>query len=88
MAGSRYSAKFSFCTVKRWYEIDFSANTKGEVIIVPDISKLDKQAQEYFNSLPKFVQETIMQSSLDIKSMQDLVDLNEKILQKNNCCGD
>lgn len=40
-----------------------------------DINKLPENAREYFNSLPKNIQETIMQSGISITSKQDLESL-------------
>lgn len=39
---------------------------------MPDISKLDYSAQEYFHSMPVAVQEQIMQSDLNITCQEDL----------------
>lgn len=34
--------------------------------------RLDKQSLAYFNKLPKYIQETLMQSSANISSVQEL----------------
>ena len=39
---------------------------------MPDIRRFDQATREYFDSLPKFVQEDIMQSDLEIQCREDL----------------
>lgn len=39
---------------------------------MPDMFNLTPQMQEYFNSLPKMMQETIIQSGAKINSLEDL----------------
>lgn len=42
------------------------------VFIMPDMFNLTPQMQEYFNSLPEMVQESIIQSGAKINSLEDL----------------
>lgn len=39
---------------------------------MPDMFNLTSQMQDYFNSLPKMMQETIIQSGAKINSLDDL----------------
>lgn len=39
---------------------------------MPDMFNLTPQMQEYFNSLPKMMQESIIQSGAKINSLEDL----------------
>ena len=39
---------------------------------MPDIRNFDADTREFFDSLPKFVQEDIMQSDLEIRNKKDL----------------
>lgn len=39
---------------------------------MPDLFNLSPKMQEYFNSLPEIVQETIIQSGAKINSLDDL----------------
>lgn len=39
---------------------------------MPDMFNLTPQMQEYFNSLPEMIQETIIQSGAKINSLDDL----------------
>lgn len=39
---------------------------------MPDMFNLTPQMQQYFNSLPKMTQETIIQSGAKINSLEDL----------------
>jgi len=39
---------------------------------MPDMFNLTPQMQEYFNSLPKMMQESIIQSGVKINSLEDL----------------
>jgi hypothetical protein len=39
---------------------------------MPDMFNLTPQMQEYFNSLPEMVQESIIQSGAKINSLEDL----------------
>ncbi len=39
---------------------------------MPDMFNLTPQMQDYFNSLPKMMQETIIQSGAKINSLDDL----------------
>lgn len=39
---------------------------------MPDIRNFDADAREFFDTLPKFVQEDIMQSDLEIRNKEDL----------------
>lgn len=52
----------------------FSGNNMLErsFFIMPDMFNLTPQMQEYFNSLPKIVQESIIQSGAKINSLDDL----------------
>lgn len=65
-------------------------NTKGVIIlkgrfIMPDMFNLTQDMQEYYNSLPKAVQETIIQSGAKINSLQDLKTVADKF--SNNAQG-
>lgn len=48
-----------------------------------DNNNYDPRNSSYFGTLPKFVQETIMQSNADIKSEQELKSVAENILKKS-----
>ena len=50
-----------------------------------DIKKFSSEMQQYFDKLPKLVQESIMQSGTEIASMEDLQNC-EKMIQ--NAGGD
>ena len=52
-----------------------------------DYSKFNKEAQEYFNSLPVFMQEDIMQSGVQVYTKNDLVNLMENTLHEKTDCG-
>lgn len=44
----------------------------------------DQEMQNYFNTLPVYVQETIKQTGVKIKSMQDLVGCANSMME-NGC---
>ena len=48
-----------------------------------NIEEFDKNMMNYFNTLPKYVQESIMQGHSDITNYQDLVNCCEHIMKKN-----
>lgn len=39
---------------------------------MPDIFNFNKETKDYFNTLPKYIQESVMQSSIKIDSKTDL----------------
>lgn len=45
-----------------------------------DHNKFDSEAQNYFDTLPIFMQENIMQSGVQIKTKEDLINLIENSL--------
>ncbi len=51
---------------------------------MPDISKFDSETKAYFDSLPKFLQENILQSDTQISCKCDLVDIAKNMMQKND----
>lgn len=48
-----------------------------------DIKKFSTEMQQYFNGLPKVVQESIMQSGVEIASLADLQNC-EKMVQNSD----
>ncbi|MCM1544937.1 MAG: hypothetical protein NC110_06520 [Ruminococcus sp.] len=46
---------------------------------MPDIKNFTPQMKEHFNTLPPFVQETIMQSSAKIDTLEELESISTKI---------
>lgn len=48
-----------------------------------NINNFDANMIRYFNTLPKFVQETIMMSNSDIESYDDLVRCSENMLKED-----
>lgn len=48
------------------------ANIFERSFYMPDMFNLTPQMQEYFNSLPKMMQESIIQSGVKINSLEDL----------------
>ena len=46
---------------------------------MPDIRDFDESTRQYFDTLPKFVQEDIMQSDLEIRSREDLEQFMENL---------
>lgn len=53
---------------------------------MPRISEFDDEMQQYFHTLPAFIQETIMQSDMELHSRTDLERCAEHLTQKRNCC--
>nr|WP_162990933.1 hypothetical protein [Maliibacterium massiliense] len=52
-------------------------------------SCFDKETKQYFDNLPTFVQESIMQSDIDITSLPQLQSFARNLLEGNgDCCGD
>lgn len=45
----------------------------------PSFSNMDAETRAYFETLPKLVQETIMQIGVEISNKQDLVNCVEKL---------
>lgn len=60
-----------------WYTIYY------EVIIMSNTFKENIDSNQYFKSLPIYVQETIKQSSIDIDSEEDLRKCAEKLMKNN-----
>ena len=48
---------------------------------MPDMFNLTPQMQDYFNSLPKMMQETIIQSGAKINSLDDLKAIVEGVTE-------
>lgn len=51
---------------------------------MPDICKFSPEMQQYFSSLPIFVQETIKQSNSKIDCMEELKSCAENMLNRKN----
>jgi len=49
-----------------------------------DINGFSQQMKEYFNSMPPFVQETIMQSSAKIETLDELKRIEKEITRSKN----
>lgn len=47
----------------------------------------DQEMQQYFDSLPVYVQEAIKQTSVGLKTKQDLVQCAENMMKKNCGCS-
>lgn len=50
----------------------------------PSASNMDAETRAYFETLPKLVQETIMQIGVEISDKQDLVNCVEKLTKSQN----
>jgi hypothetical protein len=50
---------------------------------MPDMMNLNPEMQQYFSSLPIFVQETIKQSNVNINCVEDLRKCAENLMSKN-----
>lgn len=46
-----------------------------------NINGFDEKMIKYFNTLPKFIQESIMQGNSDIKNYDELVSFSENIIK-------
>ncbi len=44
----------------------------------------DREAQEYFDSLPKFIQESVMQGNQDICSKEELMQCAKNLMNQNS----
>lgn len=51
---------------------------------MPDISNFSPQMRERFNSLPAFVQETILQSGAKIDTLDELERVSKEITNSKN----
>ena len=47
-----------------------------------NINKFNKEMMNYFNTLPKYVQENIMQGNDNITTYQDLVSCTENMMKR------
>lgn len=47
-----------------------------------DINHFSKEMKEYFDSLPRFLQESIMQSGTKVKSLKELRGFSKEICEK------
>lgn len=47
-----------------------------------NINRFDEDMLKYFNTLPKFIQESIMQGNSDITSYDELVSFSENMLKR------
>ena len=48
-----------------------------------NINKFDEKMMRYFNTLPKFIQESIMQGNDGINDYNELVSFAENMLKRN-----
>ncbi len=58
-----------------------------EVISMADIKKFSSEMRQYFDKLPKLVQESIMQSGMEIASMEDLKNCENMIQNAGGDCS-
>lgn len=58
-----------------------------EVISMADIKKFSSEMRQYFDKLPKLVQESIMQSGMEIASMEDLKNCESMIQNAGGDCS-
>ena len=47
-----------------------------------NINKFDDKMMNYFNTLPKFIQESIMQGNDSISSYEELVSFSENMMRR------
>lgn len=47
-----------------------------------NINKFDDKMMNYFNTLPKFIQESIMQGNDSISSYEELVSFSENMMKR------
>lgn len=50
---------------------------------MPDMFNFSPDMQEYFNSLPMFVQETLKQNNIKVNSLEDLRTCAENMMKQN-----
>lgn len=51
---------------------------------MPDIKKLDSEAQRYFQTLPKNIQESILMSDVNVTNKQDLERIYNNLTHTNS----
>lgn len=49
---------------------------------MPNLSKMDTEAKQYFNSLPPLLQEQVMQSTADLNTKEDLMRYCTNVLDR------
>lgn len=59
-----------------------SGKATAEVMRMVDQSKFDSETLEYFETLPRFVKESIMQSGVEIQNKEDLERCAKNILER------
>lgn len=55
---------------------------KGKVKAMADMTHFTKEMKDYFDSLPKFLQESIVQSGTKVETLKELRGFSKEICEK------